>query len=314
MSAGIAVSGQRRSIIVAVCTYRRNDLLARLLEALVVCAEAVRDQAAVGVALVDDTSEGCAREVAQVYEKRFELGISYRISGKQNIAIARNLTLDDAIDRADFVALTDDDCEPPLHWLAALLQTLQTSRSDAATGRMIRRVPDSAPAWIRDEPFLELGVDHHSEGEWMTSGATFNTLLSAKWLVDHPEVRFDPHFGVIGGEDVVFFRQAVSAGLHIAFSEKGYTYENEPPERANLAYQLYVYLWHGNSAALSSLRNGVSRLRFAVHAGASLMRALVRPVRRLMRGESAQMRFALAQVLHAIGKFLGICGLKIRHR
>ena len=67
--------GGRTAIAVAICTYKRNELLTRLLEALLVCAEQVRDRAAVGVALVDDTPDGQARVVADAFADRFELGL-----------------------------------------------------------------------------------------------------------------------------------------------------------------------------------------------------------------------------------------------
>jgi hypothetical protein len=37
-------------------------------------------------------------------------------------------------------------------------------------------------------------------------------------------------------------------------------------------------------------------------------------VARLLRGETPQLRFALAQVLHAVGKMLGTLGVRIDHR
>src|SRR5512132_1901283 len=113
--------GERTAIAVAICTYKRNELLTRLLEALLVCAEQVRDRAAVGVALVDDTPDGQARVVADAFADRFELGLEYRISGRQNISLARNLAVATALDLGDWIAMTDDDCEPPSQWLEALL-------------------------------------------------------------------------------------------------------------------------------------------------------------------------------------------------
>ena len=67
--------GGRTAIAVAICTYKRNELLTRLLEALLVCAEQVRDRAAVGIALVDDTPEGKARVVADAFANRFETDV-----------------------------------------------------------------------------------------------------------------------------------------------------------------------------------------------------------------------------------------------
>jgi len=109
------------TIAVAICTFKRNDLLTRLLEGLVVCAERIGARAAVGIVLVDDTPEGMARPVAAAFADRFELGLQFRISGRQNISLARNLAIETAMVMAERTVMTDDDCEPPPEWLEALL-------------------------------------------------------------------------------------------------------------------------------------------------------------------------------------------------
>jgi succinoglycan biosynthesis protein ExoM len=304
----------RTRVAVAICTYKRNDLLTRLLEALLICAERVRGHAVVGVVVVDDTKEGMARLVAEAFADRFELGLQYRISGQQNISLARNVAVETAMDMGDWVAMTDDDCEPPPQWLEALLELQQRTDADAVTGRMIRRVPHSSPRWITEQPFLQLGVEERVDAAPMEIAATFNSMISSQWLKRHPQIRFDPAMGVIGGEDMVFFRAARAAGLAIRFSEQGFVYENEPADRATFGYQLYIYLWHGNSAALSCIESGMKPSRMFVHGAASLARAVARPVARLLRGEKPQLRFALAEVLHAAGKMLGTVGVRIDHR
>ena len=307
-------SSGRTTIAVAICTYKRNEPLAVLLESLLACAERVREQAAVGVVVVDDTKEELARPVAEAFNGRFELGLRYEVSGKQNISIARNLAIETAMDLADWTAMTDDDCEVPDHWLEALLKTQEGTGADAVTGRMVRRVPNGSPRWITEEPFLDLGVEQFEDGTEMPSAATFNTMISSGWLKANPKIRFAPAYGVVGGEDMVFFRAANAAGLSIRFSEQGFVYENESAERATLRYQLYVYFWHGNSAALSCIESGMSRGRMFIHAGASLARGLGRPFGRVLRGQSPQLRFGFAQVLHAVGKLLGTFGVRIEHR
>jgi succinoglycan biosynthesis protein ExoM len=310
------VSGSRgrTTIAVAICTYKRNEPLAVLLESLTACAERVRDRSAVGIVIVDDTRDEQARPVAEAFAMRFELGLQYRVSGKQNISMARNLAIETAMGMADWTAMTDDDCETPVHWLEALLETQARTGAEAITGRMVRRVPDGSPRWITEEPFLELGVEQVADGADMPSAATFNSMISSDWLKAHPEIRFAPAYGVVGGEDMVFFRAAKAAGLSIRFSEQAFIYENESAERATLGYQLYAYFWHGNSAALSCIESGMSRGRMFVHGVASLGRALGRPIGCLLRGKSPQLRFGLAQVLHAVGKLLGTFGIRIEHR
>lgn len=314
MADAATVMPSRTTVAVAICTYKRNDFLTRLLDALLVCADRVQDRAAVGIAIVDDTREGLARPVAEAFAGRFELGLEYRISGRQNISLARNLAIGTAMEMGDWTAMTDDDCEPPAHWLEALLDLQQQTGADAVTGRMIRRVPEGSPKWITEQPFLELGVEELPDAAAMTSAATFNTMMSSEWLKAHPGIRFEPEMGVVGGEDMVFFRAARAAGLSIRFSERGFVYENEPADRATFGYQLYVYLWHGNSAALASLASGMSRPRMLVHGAASLARAWLRPIGRMLSGQPPQLRFCLAQTLHAIGKMIGAIGVRIDHR
>jgi succinoglycan biosynthesis protein ExoM len=305
---------ERKTVAVAVCTYKRNEPLSVLLHALLVCAERVRKRAAVGVAIVDDTGDGQARPVAESFAKKFELGVEYRISGKQNISIARNLAVETALEIGEWIAMTDDDCEPPPQWLEALLDLQERTGADAVTGRMVRRAPENSPRWITDQPFFELGVEERADGSEMSVAATFNSMTSSDWLKAHPHVRFDPNMGVVGGEDMVFFRAAHAAGLRICFSELGFVYENESVERATLGYQLYVYFWHGNSAALACIEDGMKRSRVFVHGTASLARAAARPLSRLLRGQKPQLRFCLAQMLHAFGKQLGAVGVRIDHR
>lgn len=305
---------ERKTVAVAVCTYKRNEPLTVLLHALLACAERVRNRAAVGVAIVDDTGDGQARPVAENFAHMFELGVGYRISGKQNISIARNVAVEAALEIGEWIAMTDDDCEPPPQWLEALLDLQERTGADAVTGRMVRRAPENAPRWITDQPFFELGVEERPDGSEMSVAATFNSLMSSDWLKAHPHIRFDPNMGVVGGEDMVFFRAANAAGLRICFSELGLVYENESMERATFGYQLYVYFWHGNSAALACVGDGMKRSRVFVHGTASLARAGARPLSRLLRGQKPQLRFCLAQILHAFGKQLGAVGVRIGHR
>ena len=147
----------------------------------------------------------------------------------------------------------------------------------------------------------------------MDTAATHNSMISGAWLRQHPEIRFDPAYGVIGGEDMVFYRAARAAGLHIRYSRKGFVHENEPASRATFHYQIYAYLWQGNSAYHSCVQHGRPAWRMFVHGWASLGRAILRPIGRMLRGHSPQWRYCLALVFEAVGKLLGPLGVRIDH-
>ena len=218
------------------------------------------------------------------------------------------------MDMAEWTVTIDDDCEPVKEWLEALLGTQARTCADAVTGPMVRRVPSSAPRWLTEEPFLELGLERPADGAKLTSASTFNSMIRSEWLKLHPDIRFQPTLGVIGGEDMVFYRAAHGAGLRIHYSERACVYENEPLSRANLAYQLRLFLWHGNSTYVACVRSGVPVSRMLLHGATSLARALLRPIVRVSRGQRPQLRYCLAAVLHAVGNMLGPLGIRVDHR
>lgn len=302
------------TVAVAVCTYHRNDLLAALLEALRVSAARLGGRAAVGAVVVDDSVDGRARSVADQFQGQFELGLTYRSSASQNISRARNMALEAAIDLAGWTAMTDDDCEPAPEWLEALLDAQQRTSADAVTGPMVRRAPPDAPRWLSTEPFLDLGLGLPEDGAEVGSGATHNSMISNRWLMDHPTVRFEPSLGVIGGEDMVFYRAAKAAGLRIHFARYAIVYEKLPPERTTLGYQLRKFFWHGNSSYVTMVDSGVRPARVFVHAINNMRRALARPVARGLSGHPPHLRYCLASTLHSLGMMLGVVGLRVRHR
>ena len=300
-------------ITVAICTFKRNEPLARLLKSLIACAEDVKHRAAVGVVVVDDDAEGQARTVAEAFKHQFANGLTYRIAGYRNISIARNLAIATAAPLGQWTAMTDDDCEPVHNWLISLLEVQGRTGADAVTGLMIRRAPPCSPKWINNEPFLTLDTVDPLDGQEMTTAFTNNSMVSSAWLLAHPEMRFDPRLGTIGGEDMAFFRSAHAAGLRIHFSAKGFVFENQPACRMTLRYQLWRFYWHGNSTYVTLLEQGRRPSRALLHGVVRLARALARPIARLSRGETPQLRYTLASILLSAGIMVGFLGVRVRH-
>jgi hypothetical protein len=139
-------------------------------------------------------------------------------------------------------------------------------------------------------------------------------MISSQWLREHPAIRFQSALGVIGGEDMVFYRAAKAAGLRIRYSQRASVYENEPASRATLTYQLRLFFWHGNSSYVTSVCSGTHPFRMFLHGANSLGYAFVRPILRVFDGKLPQMRYCLALMLHAIGKMTGFFGIRVPHR
>ena len=304
----------RERVIVAICTYNRNGPLAELLDSLLGIAEATADRADIGVVVVDDNADRKAEPVVVGYEGRFALGIHYRVSGRQNISLARNLAVGTAAELGDWVAMTDDDCIPVRDWLSLYLAMAEHTGADAVTGPCVLRVPPGSPSWVTDEPFLEDSQLRFEDGRVMHLAATNNSMLSADWWRSHPEVRFDEALGVVGGEDMVFYRTAVKAGLQVRFVAEAIVHGEEPPSRATLKYQLRSRFWLGNTEFVTNdVVGDATRGRQALRAGNQLRKAIQRPISRAVHGESPQMRYCLASFLKACGLMSGVLGLRVRH-
>lgn len=301
-------------LVLAVCTYRRNDQLAALLDGAVVAARAAESRATVGVVIVDDTAEGLARPIVERYAAAFPLGCHYRIAGHQNISKARNLGLDTALGLGDWVAMTDDDCVPDPQWFNELLAAQARTGASAISGQLVRRAPASAPRWLREQPFLDQGVIHHGRDDELGVASTHNSMLSLDWLRAHSEVRFAEHLGRVGGEDMHFYRHATSKGLRITFAPDAMVFEDQIAERCGYRYQLRNAWWLGNSRTVTYIESGAAgRLRLFVHAAAEAGKAALRPVLRLARKEKPQLRYALTRLVEAAGIAAGSIGIRLNH-
>lgn len=300
-------------IIVAICTYKRNEPLRTLLSALSKVAATSRQRAKVGVVVVDDNPDQRARAIVDEFVGVFASGIRYRTSGKGNISIARNIAINTASEDADWVAMVDDDCEPEPNWLCAYLDVLGATGADCATGPMNLRVPAGSPAWLQEQPFFDDVRFDYENAAPMHSAATNNSIIRASFLRDHPDIRFAPEFGRLGGEDMVFYRSAHAAGLKINFAQLAGVWGNEPPDRATFKHQIMYRFWLGNSMFVTGSYFGESKARLFLRGGKMFALALLRPFRRASHLSSPQWRYCVASAASGIGLMSGAIGLRKEH-
>ncbi|MEM7339167.1 MAG: glycosyltransferase family 2 protein [Actinomycetota bacterium] len=303
------------SIAVYVCTHRRNEPLRRMLASLDVAARRVQPEIEIAVVVVDDNPDGRARAVVDEADVQFRRGLHYRHSGAQNISIARNTGLDAAMALGDWVAMTDDDQIVVPEWFVALADVQRRTGADAVTGPVHLQYEPSAASWLREQPFAEiLEAPRHPDGSRVEVCSTGNSMIRSAFLSARPELRFRPDLGVIGGEDMVFYRAAVAAGLDARFATEAVCYGVQPPERESFRYQLQSCFWLGNTECITNLESAsASRIRLAARALRRLGAALRRPVVRIMGRQAPEVRFALALAAQSSGLLVGVAGVRVAH-
>jgi succinoglycan biosynthesis protein ExoM len=302
------------TVAVYACTYQRNDMLRSLLESLKVTAADAQPTAEVGVVIVDDNPDGRARVVVDDFRDAFPLGLDYVHVGSRNIATARNAGLEAAMRMAAFVAVTDDDCTPSPQWIRELVQTQQRFDSDAVAGPFVRLAPDDAPRWLVDQPFLHYGEPELADGEPTNYAGTGNSLWRTAFLSDHPDIRYEPALGVLGGEDAVFAKRSIAAGLTIRYAARAVVTSLEDDVRQNYRYRLRAQLWLGNTTSVTNLHLAeVGRSRLVLRGVKTAALGLTRPLRQLVRRRPPQFRYALFETMYGVGVLLGAANVKIRH-
>lgn len=286
-----------------------------MLDSLETAADYAAAVAELGVVVVDDNPEGDAEAVVAESNRRFPLGLHYRHCGSGNIARARNTGVEAAMKLADWVAMVDDDQIVVPEWLSELVRVQATTGADAVTAPVYARFDDRAPAWVHEQPFADLWcTPDRDDGAPVDDLQTANSMISTEFLRRHPDVRFSADLGRVGGEDMVFYRAALSRGLRAHYSLYAISWELEPPERATFGYQLRRNLWHGNTEAVTQLRAGRdTRLRVVARAGKRAWVALLHPIRSLQDGHGPQLRYALAYGLQPLGLLLGAAGVRLSH-
>jgi len=129
-------SSCNRHICVCICTYKRPNLLKRLLKALDL--QRTDGLFSYSIVVVDNDECKSAQPVVVSFQQETKLEVKYFVEPEQNIALARNKAVENA--RGDFIAFIDDDEFPDAAWLLELYKTC---------GSMVRWCPWSGKALFR---------------------------------------------------------------------------------------------------------------------------------------------------------------------
>ncbi len=235
---------EKAHISVCICTYKRPQLLRRLLIEL---ERQVTDQLfSYSVTIVDNDAEQSARGTVESFRAASRMVIDYHHEPVQNIALARNKAVQNSA--GDFVAFLDDDEFPVPTWLLSLYMTCRTHNADGVLGPVKPHFETDPPAWIVKGKICERKT--HATGTVLRrygDTRTGNVLLARK-IFNGESQPFNPRFGRSGGEDVDFFRRMMEKGYTFIWCNDAVAYETVPAERLTRGYYLRRALLRGKVA------------------------------------------------------------------
>jgi succinoglycan biosynthesis protein ExoM len=297
-------------ITICICTYKRPELLDRLLAGI---EKLATDDGSFcfSCAIVDNDANGSAQAQVERFAARSGIQVVYDIEPLRNFAVVRNRVLTHA--KGDFVALIDDDEVPVPEWLSKLLEIQMKTGADGVLGPVRPYFDGNPPDWILRSKVCERPAHPTLMTMHWSQCRTGNVLLRFS-IFDPNGIKFDPAYAT-GGEDVDFFKRATSAGHRFVWCEEAPAYELVPAERCRKSYYLRRGLLQGQISlkyATDDLTVPV-RLRIGLHSLIALtLYAAALPIL-ILGGFHLFMKY-LIKGSHHVGRILGLLGIEIRSR
>ena len=261
-------------LTIAMLTYRRNDYLAQVIPELLAQADDVCDaQTTASVLIVDNDPQAGARAVVEAARAalageqpqtaeppeqavlsepsgsadsdKATLRLVYVHEPEPGIVAGRNRALSQA-HGSDALVFIDDDEIPSPGWLKALVSTWRAQGCAAVTGPTPPTFEVDPSAWVTASGAFDSW--EAADGAQVRSADTGNLLLDLA-VVEDLGLRFDPRYGLTGGEDSLFTRQLTRAGGVIRFAAGAVVTKRVPAARARRTWVLERSLRSGSSWA-----------------------------------------------------------------
>jgi succinoglycan biosynthesis protein ExoM len=292
------------SVSVCICTYKRLEMLGKLLLRLQKLETG--GLFTYSVIVIDNDYEGSAIKTVEDISADSSIELEYFIQPQRNIALARNMAVQKA--RGDYVAFIDDDELPVSDWLLNLFKTYHDFKADGVLGPVRPHFETPPPDWILKGKFCERPEYKTGTHMHWNNTRTGNVLLGQHLL--ESQRPFDSRFAV-GGEDVNFFKERMAEGYVFVWCNEAPVYEIVPPTRLRKSYFIKRAFLIGN---VSSICYQGTMDRYRDKAGtclksfaASLLYMAILPFTPLM-GVHVFMKYLLKDVYH-VSRLLAIFGL-----
>jgi succinoglycan biosynthesis protein ExoM len=228
-------------ICVCICTFKRAELLRRLLKRL--DSQRTDGLFTYSVVVADNDSLRSAQQVVAEFSSTNHLPVTYCNEPQQNIALARNKALEHA--EGDFIAFIDDDEFPADDWLCNLFKACMAYGVDGVLGPVKPHFDSAPPPWVEKGKFFERQT--YSSGYELTwSQSRSGNVLFRKDILSSVDTPFRSEFDT-AGEDMDFFRRMMEKGRKFVWCNEAVVFEVVPLSRCNRRYLLRRALLRGSN-------------------------------------------------------------------
>ena len=232
------MSANALHVCICICTHKRPQMLARLLDGL--ATQQSDGLFTYSIVVADNDQKESGRAVVDEFSRASGIAVTYCVEPRQNIALTRNKAVQAA--NGDYVVFIDDDEFPTSKWLLTLFTACREYNVDGVLGPVKPHFDEQPPAWVVSGKFYDR--PSYPTGfviDWR-KGRTGNVLLK-RHVFDGEETPFRPEF--LTGEDQDFFRRMIDKGYRFVWCHEALAFEVVPPIRWKRTFMLKRALLRG---------------------------------------------------------------------
>ena len=235
---------------ISICTCQRPRLLAIAIDSLLKMAYPENTQ--VIISIVDNDPEKSAEPVVNRYLNLVDF-LHYVSEPRRGIPVARNAAVAFAVSlNADYLVFIDDDEWVEKSWLIELFNYCQIKGGRSViSGHVIADLPDNIPAHLAKLFNKKESVT----GRTLKSCATNNVIIPM-YLFSELGLTFDESHPFAGGEDILFFSEAVVKGVIIFKCSESVVHEHIPKSRISLKWLGQRKFQAGITVAIQKISKG----------------------------------------------------------
>ncbi len=235
---------------VGIATFKRPELLKKLIQSLF-DQKGIED-IILEIVIVDNDIEKSAEKIVSEFRDTSSITISYHSQPIRNISLTRNMALDKSTGK--YIAILDDDETADQYWIRNLIDTLEKFNADAVFGYVVPIFDPEIAHWKKQRELYFLPMS--KTGEAPLFRYTTNCLIRSDKVKEF-NLRFDPEYGISGGEDGVFFDMLYEVyDFKYVASREAITYEFVPESRTKLKSIFKRNFQKGNNIVWHDIETG----------------------------------------------------------
>lgn len=270
-------------ITIIICSYDRRESLARTLDTLALQSRSD----AFAVLVIDNNSADGTSEMVESRIEDFPVELRVEVEPTQGLSHARNLGLE--IAEGDVVVFIDDDVDCPPDFVSAWTNCFEDPTVAAAGGRILPRLPEGTPDWLRERlagrnggptsryDFGDTPSDIRTEGPHaLPFGA--NMAMRRELARKAGGFRTDLGWGssgarLVSGEETELFTRIQREGHRIAYCPSANVVHRIPASRLTSEYLERWYHGYGRASILRRRPRGWKRIGILTSAVLDLMQS-----------------------------------------